>query len=193
MKYAPFSPVPLLLGLLMCLAQPLAAQSDSSPAEKVAVVRYPDGKVRLEVPLRQNSKGEWVENGPVRTYFTDGSCRSEVTYVMGKRHGQWRHWHPNGQLHKAVNFENDTETGVWKRYYPSGRVKDMATFNSDGKYINVAAYYEDGKPACKGVYKRVILLNGRHSDSVKLKDTWQYWDPQGRPISESEYQDQFKK
>jgi len=104
-----------------------------------------------------------------RTYYPDGSIRTEVTYVDGLPDGVARHWHPNGILASELPvrrgipegigkqwnekgellgaFEIKDGTGVQLQWYPDGTLMSEMPWLHGNVTGRFRAYYEDGELA----------------------------------------------
>lgn len=104
-----------------------------------------------------------------RTYYEDGTLRTEGAFLNGKAHGLHRRWHPNGMLAEELlmihgvpdgvakhwneqgvllgSFEIKNGTGVQCLWHPNGRL--MGEFSwVDGQWTGrQRAYFEDGELA----------------------------------------------
>lgn len=63
-----------------------------------------------------------TKDGRARTWFTDGSIKSQGYYIDGKLHGEGRTWHPNGQLKEYKNWTRGVLEGSFERYYATGQI-----------------------------------------------------------------------
>jgi hypothetical protein len=57
-----------------------------------------------------------------KSYYPDGSIRSEVTLVNGLPHGMTRHWHPNGVLAKEIPVDNGIIDGIVRQWNDKGEL-----------------------------------------------------------------------
>ncbi|GAB3834173.1 toxin-antitoxin system YwqK family antitoxin [Pontibacter rugosus] len=96
----------------------------------------------------------WVE----KSYFEDGTLKSEVEMVGDTRNGVAKSYFPNGELETVIHYENGVEHGVSREYYDNGK-------------LHIVAEYRNGKP--NGRMLR-YFKNGNKSYDSELKD--------GKPI-----------
>ena len=53
----------------------------------------------------------------VRTYYYTGELESEVYNVNGKKNGEYKKYHPSGQLWEICSYTDDKRNGECKVYY----------------------------------------------------------------------------
>jgi len=67
------------------------------------------------------------------TYYPSGSLQSMGSLLMGKKHGIWNHYYPNGYFHKHENYKMGVLNGTVREYDLRFRVI-------------LSVEYKDGKP-----------------------------------------------
>ncbi|UNO41904.1 hypothetical protein [Streptomyces sp. MST-110588] len=65
------------------------------------IARDTEGRV---ISLSNYTQG--IPDGPQAQWYSDGSKRTEGQNEMGKVVGEWRKWHPNGQLAQHYVFDD---------------------------------------------------------------------------------------
>ena len=67
--------------------------------------------------------------------------------------GPFKSYHSNGKVEMEGTIKNGKEDGLWKMYYESGRIEGEGTFK-DGKLNGpFKSYYENGQLEMIGNYK----------------------------------------
>ena len=69
----------------------------------------------------------------------DGKSREYETRVDGKRDGEYRYWHFNGQLYTEGNYIMGKEVGIWKYWDDKGKLETEEKY-LDGKLIETKNY-----------------------------------------------------
>jgi antitoxin component YwqK of YwqJK toxin-antitoxin module len=75
-----------------------------------------------------------VYDSSTKTIFIDRQGR----YSYGKKVGQWKYFHPNGNLRGIGTFDEDMLVGNFETYYPNGEVKEKGTWaktHAIGKHL----------------------------------------------------------
>jgi len=86
-----------------------------------------------------------AQNGIVKTYYTDGSVQSEISYVNDVIDGNAYWYYPNGQLKSEKNFDKGILNGWIKEYYESGLLKEEKFIKNGMRDGAHRAFYENGK------------------------------------------------
>lgn len=71
-------------------------------------------------------------NGMSLKFYSNGSIRSDVNHVNGKRHGTKRYWRRNGKLQESFEYKNGILDGDYYSYHLRGFVRDKGGYK-DGK------------------------------------------------------------
>jgi antitoxin component YwqK of YwqJK toxin-antitoxin module len=88
----------------------------------------------LECPKGAEVKGkrppeglkEWcslpdgTQHGPSVRYYEDGKLMVRAFFDKGKLEGEYRAWHPNGQVAEAGTYVHDQRQGVFQTWDPGG-------------------------------------------------------------------------
>ena len=95
--------------------------------------------------------------------FTDFNNQGRVilrgNYRDGKKDGEFKAYHPNGQLKWEVSYVQDIPRGTWKFYYPDG--KPLLELEYDEKEMLIYNFWDNrGR-------QRVERGNGRYELAVK--------------------------
>ncbi|WP_379026221.1 toxin-antitoxin system YwqK family antitoxin [Parapedobacter deserti] len=95
--------------------------------------------------------------------FTDfnrhGRAILTGSYRNGDRHGDYKAYHPNGQLKWEVSYDRGAPAGLWKYYYPDGKPLLDVAYRDGGVFI-LNFWDQRGR-------QRVIDGNGRYEFAVE--------------------------
>ena len=139
-------------------------------------------------------------NFKLRAFYPDGVLNFEGSIVKGKKEGEWKYYHHNGEISTICNFKEDQYHGLYQYFFESGQ-KSVETHYVDGvedgfyrsffrngqvkfegwvvngvSEQSWVSYFPDGKVNFKQYY-----LNG------ELHGTYQEFDKLGRPYIENKY------
>ena len=90
-------------------------------------------------------------NGKVFVKYADGDLAAKILVVKGKRTGEWKMWHKNGQLSREGSFKNGKEHGLTREWYENGElgrqlyyyygeIKEEKCWDEDGVKIDCDNY-----------------------------------------------------
>jgi antitoxin component YwqK of YwqJK toxin-antitoxin module len=129
--------------------------------------RYPNGKVRIEREVGLDAKGNYVNQGPYKTYDPDGQLIKAGDFINGRQDGKWtqRLAKDEGRL-----FSNGDGAGF------QGPFTSEATF-LDGRLHGIWTIKDrDGKNIVEWGFDQGVR-NG----------TWTWWHPNGRKRRDAIY------
>ncbi|PKQ66883.1 toxin-antitoxin system YwqK family antitoxin [Raineya orbicola] len=126
------------------------------------IENYPDGKpyqIKNYSNFEQNKSvvvyartGEMIFEGNYQNNLLNGlvkeskdGFRSEITYRMGKKDGNFSVYYPNSQLQSRGHYVNDLLNGNYEEYYENGRIKIKGTYRMGKKVGKWFLYDENGK------------------------------------------------
>ena len=95
----------------------------------------PDGIIEEGIFKSSRKQGLW------KKYYSDGTLKSEIQYVNGRPLGEFKTFHPNGQVEEQGNWKGRVYTGGFERYYEDGTIAQKKVFNEKGKTEGVVEYY----------------------------------------------------
>ena len=123
------------------------------------------------------------QNGVVKSYYSDGSIESELSYINDIMDGNGVWYYPNGNIKKELNYnkgvisswvreyyesgllkleyyaENGIIEGIYKSYYKNGGLKDLITY-SVGKEIKKMTFaYDPNYTAPLEAYKAGFIID----------------------------------
>ncbi len=85
-----------------------------------------------------------AQNGIVKTYYADGTPRSEISYVNDVLDGTALYYYPNGNLYQEKHFSNGILTGAVREFYESGLLKSELNVKNGIREGSQKYYYENG-------------------------------------------------
>lgn len=169
--------------------------ADGTTRSEVRVRVWSDGRVERDGPEREYFPGGGLEaerffehdapTGSWRTWFADGTLRSEVDYgAPGSRvPGVHRFWHANGNLAAEGPAVGGVREGRWSYWSESGVLLRVGDYRS-GKRVGLWSFRDErGAKRAEGLY----ALGARIG-------SWTLWDEHGvahaRPAAEVLLDDQ---
>ncbi|MCL2651519.1 MAG: hypothetical protein FWD60_10920 [Candidatus Azobacteroides sp.] len=173
----------------------------SQYVEAVFKKGIPDGswkRYENNVLVEEYTYKEGILNGDYKTYYTDGSKKSERQFVNGKAEGKFIKYYTNGKIESEVNFKNGEQDGAEVFYDSEGNVRSSATYStgkengtkkqSYGDY-ELSANYKDGK--YDGAYSEIFTngntkVKGNYIDGKK-DGTWEFGKKDGSKIRTEVY------
>jgi uncharacterized protein len=176
----PITPIPVESPEQM--SEPVTAASetpieDDKPREMIRE-RFPNGSVRIEREMIQDSEGNFVRHGIYREFDAKGALIAEGQYNRGKREGMWRRVHQASEsplfatapykdfrppFLSQVNFDGDAMNGKWTIVDSQQRKASEIDFQSGDRHGQANWYHPSGVLMMQITYNR-----GRvHGEVVK--------------------------
>ncbi|MGK9368939.1 TonB family protein [Melioribacter sp. Ez-97] len=116
----------------------------------------------------------FAQNGVSRSYYPDGSIRSEISYVNDVLDGAAVEYYPNGNLKSYKEFSNGILHGKVIFYYPDGLIERQYDVNNGVKDGTERIYYPNGSLREISIYESGRLVKRNRFDM----------DPDYRPLPE---------
>ncbi|AFN75657.1 TonB family protein [Melioribacter roseus P3M-2] len=116
----------------------------------------------------------FAQNGISRSYYPDGSIRSEISYVNDVLDGAAVEYYPNGNLKSFKEFSNGILHGKVIFYYPDGLIEREYDVKNGRKDGTERIYYSNGSLKVITVYESGKLIRRNRFDV----------DPQYKPLPE---------
>lgn len=93
-----------------------------------------------------------AQNGIVKSFYSNGTPRSEISYVNDILDGMMIRYFPNGNIMSEKNFSNGILHGTVREFYDSGLIKEE--FSVDNGVINGTRkiYYSNGSLKSVAIY-----------------------------------------
>ena len=189
--------VPLAgLALAGCLLQRAPAEL---PARAVAAPEPVAHDVRRTVDKRTGAllservvavepDGRTVKDGLHRTWYPDGTPRSERRFAAGEPAGVWRSWYPDGTLEQEYEFSDEprpmrywhpdgslsaegparrgVREGSWTFWYPGGGLRQRGGYLGGLKEGEWFLWHENGGLRSRGAYR-----------ADERVGEWRHWPP----------------
>lgn len=194
---------PIALGALGgCLLQragpEVPARGVAAPPPEHQVRRTVDKhtkQVLSERVVAVEPDGRTVKDGLQRTWYPDGSPRSERRFAAGEPAGVWRSWYQNGVLEQEYEFSDEPTTmryyhpdgalsaegparrgvreGEWSYWYPSGVLRQRGGYLGGLREGEWTLFYENGGLRSRGPYR-----------ADERVGTWRHWRPEPPVLEE---------
>lgn len=99
------------------------------------------------------------KNGEFRLKHVNGNLIMKGTIKENLNEGTWNYYYPNGKLESSGNFVNNLAEGKWIWYYESGDVKEIGFFKAGKKEGSWTIFDENGNLKRKLYFKedRVVF------------------------------------
>lgn len=139
--------------------------------------------------------------GPFKLWFPTGSKRVEGQYdELGKKHGNWRHFHANGKLALSADHKHGQRQGMWRWVHPNGQLAQQAKYSKGKAHGPVQSWYDNGKPKqlytyqygkTHGAYKKwhkngQLAQQGLYQNNQR-QGPWRWWHPNGTLAKQGQY------
>ncbi len=122
---------------------------------------------RILIVILASTSIIYSQNGISKSYYPDGTPRSQISYVNSVLDGSSLLFYPNGNLKSEKYYSNGILNGVVKEYYETGLVKEEHIIKNGVKDGAQRIYHENG------ALKELIIFN---KGSFVSKQSFEY-DP----------------
>lgn len=164
--------------------------------------KYEDGTPRSQRGIARLSDDQVISHGKYVESYRDGQKYAEGQFDMGLHTGQWKYWHPNGQLCKTVEFKAGKPHGSWEIFRADGTLEASKSYENGLRSGKWSSYFEDGKqPKVEMEYVDGMIEGERFtyysSGQVRQKITFVEnqmhgpvvnWDEDGSKLSEMTFE-----
>lgn len=99
-----------------------------------------------------------AQSGIMRSYYSDGVPRSEVSYVNDILDGQALYYYPNGNLKSEKNYSKGKLHGFVREYFDNGLLKEEYAMRDGIKEGTYRSYYENGGLKELIIYEKGIQI-----------------------------------
>lgn len=99
--------------------------------------------------------------GVWRSWYEDGTLRSESFLGDPSRETEMSFWHPNGQLSMRGPARDGSRTGTWTFWYANGQKAEEGQFRSSMKEGRWLAWTKDGRRTFERVYEKNVRVSER--------------------------------
>ena len=173
--------VPVLLAAFAAAQEPTPTPSTPPATRTERVETWPDGKVKLRVPLDEQGR----EEGLMETFAANGTKTLSAAWSHGQKNGAWREFDELGKKLRFLNYQQDQLHGRCEEWHTSGAVLSAGSYrqglrngpwtfeDETGIRRKVADYKDDllhgnvkitvdGKPFSKQAWKlgEIVELDG---------------------------------
>lgn len=153
------------------------------------------GQVLSERVVALEPDGHTVKDGIQRTWYPDGSPRSERRFAVGEPAGVWRSWYPGGVPEQEYEFADEptpmrywhpdgspsaegparsgVREGVWTYWYESGGLRQRGAYLGGLREGEWTLWYENGGLRSRGRYR-----------GDQRVGAWQHWPPEPPVLEE---------
>ncbi|MGD8779493.1 MAG: TonB family protein [Ignavibacteria bacterium] len=101
----------------------------------------------------------YCQNGVMKSYFMDGSVKSEQTYIKDVLDGPSVFYYPNGNIKTIINYSEGKVNGWVRNYYDTGLLESEYFVNKGVRDGSTRYYYENGGLKSVIVYKRGVFVS----------------------------------
>ncbi|MEP5611300.1 MAG: hypothetical protein ABJP45_03580 [Cyclobacteriaceae bacterium] len=132
---------------------------------------------RLSAELEKKAGSAEKKDGLVKTFASDGSLKTTITYVKGIKHGKSVLYYGDGQtVQLEMIYQNGERHGISKKYYESGELYAETSYERDLLHGDRKTYYKSGKQKAIVPYKYgdpgtglvEFLLNGKQKVNPEI-------------------------
>lgn len=103
-----------------------------------------------------------LKHGVVLQWQGQGLRHTEGEFVLGKRQGTWREFHPNGVLLDECHYQDGLKHGRAMRWYANGKLRTEGEFALGKRQGTWQEYHPNGVLAEEAHYERDQLQGLRH-------------------------------
>lgn len=122
---------------------------------------YKSGEKKMEYTYKDN-----VKEGPLNFWYQDKKMALEGAFACDKRDGEFKEFHPNGNLKLTYKYGNGLLQGAWIEYYDDGKTKMIEKSFKDGKLDGT--YYQ--YTIKSEVKEQTYFKNGKVSRPIATPD-----------------------
>lgn len=137
---------------------------------------YTNGRPKMEITYENGQ-----EHGVCKKYhFDNNKLKEEINYKNGKQHGKYKSWVETDiyYLREETDYVDDNIHGISRTYYHTGQIICMCTYKNNRKHGKCVVWHDNGK--IKSICNYVNdVLNGNYKE----------WDENGDLVKNVEYAD----
>lgn len=163
------------------------------PVSELIKERFPNGSVKVERRVTQDSQGNYLNHGTWKMWDQRGNPISQGTYDYANRTGTWTRWYRNAseaELLSKLPYSQFTEPFISQAAFKHDQLDGLWTIY-DGKMHKISQLkFADGKRQGTATW---WFANGRKAREMEYKDgelEGQYleWSPEGKLVVKDTYQ-----
>ena len=142
------------------------------------ITYYPNGLIKHEITF---VKG--LANGPAKFYYNTGQLWEEGTWIIDHWSGSYRFYYPSGKVAYDWNYNKiGKRQGEQKYYHDNGNLKFVGSWDNGVNASPLKMFDQDGKLMAERVYqdgnfeKQVPLVSGQSDSSptTRFNETGEY-------------------
>jgi antitoxin component YwqK of YwqJK toxin-antitoxin module len=168
----------------------------------ITLITYKSGFiVERELINRFDNNGH--KHGVWKTFYTDGTIKSEGTYNHGLENGYFKEYDKDGNLLTTAKYADGVKLedvaelvklDLRKDYYPNGKVKIAATYNKEGKLEGVRREYTpEGTVDKSYIFRNGIMIGeGIVTEKGERDGYWKEYYNDGLLRAEGKYSNDVK-
>ncbi len=139
-----------------------------------ALIYHPNGNIASKGKfINQLKEGKWqfyskiykgyliteemysgnIKNGLSVSFYADSTIYERVTFVKGKKHGDWIQYHKNGKVSLKSTFLNGKLNGKFEVWYENGAIEFSGQYKNDARDGKWLIFNKDGSVKYKIEYK----------------------------------------
>ena len=85
-----------------------------------------------------------AQDGLIKSYYGDGTVKTEITFSNNIRQGLAKFYYSNGNIKQQLNYSNGAVDGVVKEYYENGKLKELYTIENGRREGATSIYDTNG-------------------------------------------------
>jgi len=170
-----------------------AIQADPEATVELIKERYPNGDIKIEREVTQDSFGNYIHHGKWKMFDQAGNTIAQGQFVNNLRDGIWHRWHhrneskllatvPYNQFQEPfiseAHFKNGQISGKWIIYDAKQRKVSEWEF-ADGERHGVSTWYLSNGRKLREMTYRNGAIDGELVE----------WNANGEPVLRETYQD----
>ncbi len=131
--------------------QQTSPEPEQNDTIKIKKSYYSDGSIKSEVPIVEGKR-----HGIAKNFYSDGTVSHKVVYENGLRHGASKWYYETGELYRETPYVKGKMEGIRKKYYRNGNLKAEIPFRNGYPVRGLKEYNVNGNPVNKN-YPEIIF------------------------------------
>jgi antitoxin component YwqK of YwqJK toxin-antitoxin module len=128
-------------------------KEDSNDGTKVIKTTYSNGKPKAEVSYKDGKR-----NGLSKSFDKEGKISLELPYLNNKREGKSKKYYEGGhQLYQTTEYKDDLIHGMQIKYRENGDVLSEAQYEKNFPCLNLKEFYKDNTLKKEKDYPKIIV------------------------------------
>lgn len=107
------------------------------------------GRRRVEAEFEHGAM-----DGDYRTWHPSGQLAEEGSYKDDVRHGTWTIWYEDGTRAKEQEFRGGEPDGRSREWYPNGQLRFDEHYEDGARHGPAVAFYANGQKQSEGAFER---------------------------------------